>query len=122
MSEKEFQLEIVTPDGEAFSGEVNSVVLPGVDGEMEIMANHAAMLAMLQPGISSYTAGNKTEYLAIGSGFVQVAGNKVSVLVEKALGKGNKPKEVKLPEDASPEKVREARLFEKACQRLAEKS
>lgn len=120
MSEKEFQLEIVTPDGEVFSGSVNSVVLPGVEGEIEILSNHAAMLAMLQPGLSRYTAGNDAVKLVTGSGFVQVADNKVSVLVELAEGKGEKPKEIKLPDDASPEVVREARLIEKARQRLAE--
>lgn len=122
MSEKEFQLEIVTPDGEVFSGSVNSVVLPGVEGEMEILANHAAMLAMLQPGLSRYAAGNDTVELVTGSGFVQVADNKVSVLVELAEGKGEKPKEFKLLDNASPEAVREARLIENARQRLMEKS
>ncbi len=84
MSEKNFHLEIVTPREQKFEGEATWVRLPGVLGEMGILAGHAPLLAMLEPGIAVYRVLDRDHPLATGEGFVTVAENRVVVLVESA--------------------------------------
>lgn len=75
------KLTVVTPESEYFSGDVDSVVLPGNEGQMEALANHAAMVATLEPGELSYkpTGESTKQYLAVGEGFVEI--NQVSVTI-----------------------------------------
>jgi F-type H+-transporting ATPase subunit epsilon len=80
------QLEIVTPEARIFSGEVDSVVLPGSDGELGILPNHVPLVTTLKPGELVYSQASKTEYFAVGTGFVEVTGGRVSVLTDMAKG------------------------------------
>ncbi len=80
------QLEIVTPEARIFSGEVDSVVLPGSDGELGILPNHVPLVTTLKPGELVYSQGGKTEYFAVGTGFVEVTGGRASVLTDMAKG------------------------------------
>lgn len=84
MSEKQFRLEIVTPATLKYEGDVQMVRLPGVEGEMGILANHAPLLAMLNPGILVYRLKGEDHSLATGEGFVKVAENRVVVMVDSA--------------------------------------
>lgn len=84
MSEKQFRLEIVTPASLKYEGDVQMVRLPGVEGEMGILANHAPLLAMLNPGILVYRLKGEDHSLATGEGFVKVAENRVVVMVDSA--------------------------------------
>jgi F-type H+-transporting ATPase subunit epsilon len=79
------QLEIVTPEAKIFSEEVNSVVLPGAEGELGILPQHAALMTQIQPGEVRITRDNGTISLAVGDGFAQVRDNKVSVLTDLAV-------------------------------------
>ena len=81
-----FQLDIVTPEKTIFSDSVDDVYLPGSEGEMGILAMHAALVAPLQPGELRYLKDDRIEELAVGEGFVEVADNKVSVLIDLAIG------------------------------------
>jgi len=81
-----FQLDIVTPEKTIFSDTVDDVYLPGSEGEMGILAMHAALVAPLQPGELRYLKDGKIEELAVGEGFVEVADDKVSVLIDLAIG------------------------------------
>ncbi|MGC6466990.1 MAG: ATP synthase F1 subunit epsilon [Akkermansiaceae bacterium] len=81
-----FQLDIVTPEKTIFSDTVDDVYLPGSEGEMGILAMHAALVAPLQPGSLRYLKDGTVEELAVGEGFVEVAGDKVSVLIDLAIG------------------------------------
>ncbi len=81
-----FQLDIVTPEKTIFSDTVDDVYLPGSEGEMGILAMHAAMVAPLSPGELRYLKDGKIEELAVGEGFVEVADDKVSVLIDLAVG------------------------------------
>ena len=81
-----FQLDIVTPEKTIFSDTVDDVYLPGSEGEMGILTMHAALVAPLQPGSLRYLKDGKVEELAVGEGFVEVAGDKVSVLIDLAIG------------------------------------
>lgn len=84
MSEKQFRIEIVTPAALKYEGEVQMVRLPGVEGEMGILAGHAPLLAMLNPGVLVYRQKGEERALAIGEGFVKVAENRVVVMVDSA--------------------------------------
>ncbi|MES2709891.1 MAG: ATP synthase F1 subunit epsilon [Verrucomicrobiota bacterium] len=78
-------LEIVTPEGKAFSDTVSGVVLPGALGEMGILPNHAALVSTLNAGELRYTKDSKTHELAIGSGFAEITGDRVNVLTDMAV-------------------------------------
>jgi F-type H+-transporting ATPase subunit epsilon len=79
------KLEIVTPEASIFSDEVDSVVLPGYDGEIGVLPAHAPLVTTLQVGELRYTKSGKTTELAVGEGLVEVTGNTTRVLTDMAL-------------------------------------
>ena len=81
-----FQLDIVTPEKTIFSDTVDDVYLPGSEGEMGVLDMHAALVAPLSPGELRYKKDGKIEELAVGEGFVEVSDDKVSVLIDLAIG------------------------------------
>ena len=81
-----FQLDIVTPEKTIFSSTVEDVYLPGSEGEMGVLDMHAALVAPISPGELRYKKDGKIEELAVGEGFVEVSDNKVSVLIDLAIG------------------------------------
>ena len=78
-------LEIVTPEARIFSDEVDSVVLPGIEGEMGVLPSHAPLVTTLLPGELRYTKGGKTTDLAVGEGLVEITGNTARVLTDMAI-------------------------------------
>jgi F-type H+-transporting ATPase subunit epsilon len=86
MSDKKYKLEIVTPEKKAFSGEVFFSVFPGSEGELGILADHAPLLARLDPGEIRITSreDGAVEHFAIAGGFLEVRNNEVSVIAETA--------------------------------------
>ena len=81
-----FQLDIVTPEKTIFSDTVEDVYLPGSEGEMGVLDMHAALVSPLSPGELRYKKDGKVEELAVGEGFVEVSDDKVSVLIDLAIG------------------------------------
>ena len=80
-----FKLEILTPNGEIFNGEVISVVLPGEEGEFGVLARHASMTTLLTSGVVDVEKEDKSvEAIVINWGVVQVDEEKVIILVEGA--------------------------------------
>ena len=79
------KLEIVTPDKSAFQGEVDSVVLPASEGEMEIPPMHISLVTRIKPGELVISKGGRKEYLAVGDGFVTVLQDTVNVLTDMAI-------------------------------------
>jgi len=77
-------LEIVTPERLAYSEEVDSVQVPGIDGELGILPNHAPLLSTLGVGELRIRKGGSEELFAIVGGFVQVRPDKVVVMAETA--------------------------------------
>ncbi len=79
------KLEIVTPESRVFSDDVDSVVLPGTEGEMGVLPAHAPLVTMLKPGELRFVRGGKTEEFVVGEGLVEVTGSTVRVLTDLAM-------------------------------------
>lgn len=77
-------LEIVTPEKQVFSEEVDSVVCPGVEGELGVLPHHAPLLTTLGVGELRIRRGGEEEFFAIAGGFLQVRPDKVVVMAETA--------------------------------------
>ncbi len=76
-------LEIITPDKKVYSGDVESVKLPGAEGSFGILNNHAPIIASLKKGTIKVTDSKKQiENFEINGGVVEVQNNKVIVLAE----------------------------------------
>jgi len=90
-------LEIITPEATLFSGEVTSIIVPGVSGEFEMLNNHAPIVSLLKEGHvkiygdvkldedveKHFTNGeDKGRWLAINSGTIEMKENKVIVLAD----------------------------------------
>lgn len=78
------QLEIVTPEREAYSDTVDAVYCPGTEGEFGVLPHHAPLLSMLGVGELRIQKGGDVEFFAIAGGFVQVRPDKVVVMAELA--------------------------------------
>ena len=74
------KLKIVSPEKIEFTGEVERVVVPGLQGQFEILNNHAPIISVLQKGTVIYDQ----EELPILGGFVEVQKNEVSLCIEKS--------------------------------------
>ncbi len=72
-------LKIVSPEKIEFTGEVESVKVPGTQGNFEILTNHAPIISTLTKGVVEYNG----QQLEILGGFVSVQQNEVSLCVEK---------------------------------------
>jgi F-type H+-transporting ATPase subunit epsilon len=78
------QLEIVTPEREAYSDTVDAVYCPGTEGEFGVLPHHAPLLSTLGVGELRIQKGGEEEFFAISGGFVQVRPDKVVVMAELA--------------------------------------
>lgn len=77
------KLEITSPDKQIFSGDVDLVQLPGIDGLFEILNNHAPMIAALGQGRAKVQASDgKLQFFDIKGGVCEVLENKITVLAE----------------------------------------
>jgi F-type H+-transporting ATPase subunit epsilon len=72
-------LKIVSPERIEFTGEVESVKVPGAQGNFEILTDHAPIISILTKGVVEYGS----QQLPILGGFVEVQKNKVSLCVER---------------------------------------
>jgi len=80
----ELMLEIVTPEKLAFSGKVEDVTIPGAEGEFGVLRGHAALLSAVDIGELNFTREGKKTYYALNTGYAEVTGDKVTILVETA--------------------------------------
>ena len=77
-------LEIVTPERLAYSDQVDSVVVPGAEGELGVLPHHAPLVSTLGVGELRIRKGGSEESFAIVGGFLQVRPDKVVVMAETA--------------------------------------
>ena len=78
------QLTIVTPERMVVTEEVDQVNVPGVEGDMGILYDHAPILTTLRPGKVSYQQDTETIFLVVSGGYLEVTDNRVIVLAETA--------------------------------------
>ena len=78
------RLEVVSPERVVYSEEVDLIVAPGIDGELGILPRHAPLLTALKPGEILVRQDGQDSFLAVSSGFLEVIGNKVTVLADTA--------------------------------------
>ena len=96
------KLEIVTPEGRAYSDDVAMVVLPSIEGEIGVYPAHVPLMTQLSPGELRIVKDGKTTELVVGTGFIEVTGDSVSVLTDIALG------EEQIDENATEEAIKRA--------------
>ena len=80
----QLHLKIVTPEKLIFDEEVSQVNAPTENGQIGILPNHATLMSKLIPGELIIKKGDKDENLAVGSGFLQVADNVLTVMTDLA--------------------------------------
>lgn len=81
---KTIHLDIVTPDGSAFAGEVESLVLPAWEGQLGVLPGREPLVAAMKAGELRYTVDGKDTFVAISGGFAQINPAKVVILAETA--------------------------------------
>lgn len=90
MARNKFEVEVLTPDGEVFSDEVEMVSTKTAIGSIGILANHQPLLAMLDPTeLRIYKSDSDVVSFAQSEGYMQVAAGRVMVLVEEAHEAGD---------------------------------
>jgi len=78
-------LEIIAPDKNLYSGEVDLVQVPGSKGSFEILRNHAPIISTLEPGIIKIVdIKGGTTFFEVGGGVIEAKNNKIIVLAETA--------------------------------------
>ena len=77
-----FHFELVSPEKLLFSGEVESVVAPGTDGQFTVLAHHAPVMTTLKAGVVTI---NGDEKLFVRGGFADVSANGFTILAEQAI-------------------------------------
>lgn len=77
-------LEIITAERQVYGEEVDMVIAPGIDGQLGILPHHAPLMTVLQPGEITIRKGGSDDYLAVTGGFLEVLGNRVSILADAA--------------------------------------
>lgn len=75
-------VEIITPDKSLFKGEATSVTVPGVDGSLGFLNNHAPLITVLKAGDVKLKTANGSEVFPVKGGVVEVSNNTVIVLAE----------------------------------------
>lgn len=85
MAATEIRIEVITPERTVLWDRTESIIVPGVDGYIGILHNHAPLVAGLRAGVVFYGAeSGEKRRLAISGGFLEVADNHVRVLADTA--------------------------------------
>ena len=85
----QLHLKIVTPEKLLVDEEVSQVNVSTEQGQIGILPNHANLMAKLEPGELVIKKGSKEDRLAVGDGFLQVAGNVLTVMTDLAVNEGD---------------------------------
>jgi len=83
--QRTFDLSLVTPEGAAFEGEAEMLIVPGAAGEIGVLARHAPLVAMLKAGEIRVKAGGEWQAFAAGPGYFKVQQDRALVLVDDAV-------------------------------------
>jgi F-type H+-transporting ATPase subunit epsilon len=83
------QFDLVSPEKLLASGPATAVQIPGADGDMTVMANHAPTITTLRPGVLRVEGPDATTEYVVTGGFAEISETGVSVLAERAVAKGD---------------------------------
>jgi len=84
---KTFSVSLVTPDGAAWEGEAEMLIVPGAAGEIGVLARHAPLVAMLKAGSTRiHVSETDVQEFATGPGFFKVEQDRALALVDDAVG------------------------------------
>jgi F-type H+-transporting ATPase subunit epsilon len=86
------QFDLVSPERRLASGQAKSVQIPGAEGQLTAMPDHAPMITTLRPGIVRVEMADGVKSFGVIGGFAEITGDSVSILAERAYaeGQGNK--------------------------------
>ena len=79
-----FHFDLVSPEKLAFSGEVDQVDIPGLEGDFGVLAGHAPVIAAIRPGILTIFTGGKKEKIIVVGGLAEVSDRGLTVLTDVA--------------------------------------
>jgi len=82
-------LEFVSPERVLFSGDVDQVDLPGIEGDMGILPGHAPVVTALRPGIVTVFRGAAREPIVVVGGFAEVGPSGLTILADKAVARAD---------------------------------
>jgi F-type H+-transporting ATPase subunit epsilon len=80
-----FHLDLVAPDKVTFSGEVEQVDVPGIEGDFGVLADHAPMVALLRPGVLRVVTGAGEQQIVVFGGFAEFSNNTLTILADVAV-------------------------------------
>ncbi|MFC5586515.1 F0F1 ATP synthase subunit epsilon [Nitratireductor kimnyeongensis] len=80
-----FKFDLVSPERLLVSQDVESVVIPGTEGELTVMATHAPTMTSIKPGVVAVSAEGKTERYVVFGGFADILPDSCTVLAESAV-------------------------------------
>lgn len=81
-------VSIVTPYGEIFSGAVDSITMPGVDGEFGVLYGHSNLLSLLKAGVIEILQDNSRDLVAIDWGYAEITSSRVDIIANGAVAIG----------------------------------
>ncbi len=108
------RLELATPTRLVVSGEVDEVVVPGVEGAFGVLPGHAPLLSLVGTGEVMYRTGREEHHLAVSGGFAEVGPDHVTILTESA----ERPDEIDLARAKSARERAEQRLRPQAGEEI----
>jgi F-type H+-transporting ATPase subunit epsilon len=79
-----FHFDLIAPDKILFSGEVDQVDVPGIDGDFGVLAEHAPMIVLLRPGVLTVMVGGEAQRVVIFGGFAEISPQGLTVLADQA--------------------------------------
>lgn len=82
------QFDLVSPERRLASGQATAVRIPGADGDLTAMPDHAPVITTLRPGILSVDMDGETKEFAVTGGFAEISAEGASILAEEALPRG----------------------------------
>ena len=111
--ERQFHLEIVTPDRHFFIGEAQELTVPAIDGSLGVLAGHEPAVTALEPGELRYRAGGEWHEAVVSQGLAEIMPDRVMVLVFSA----ERPEEIDWARAEDAKERAEERLRQKLSMR-----
>ena len=90
----EMQFDLVSPERSLASMQATAVLIPGADGDMTVMSEHAPVITTLRPGVLRVEAAGSTEEYVVTGGFAEIGTAGVSVLAERAVARAEMTQDV----------------------------